>query len=269
MVVLAKGEAVGGVVVVAVGERDEVGGVDEGDVLCGGELDAEAAGGALVIVDFEDLAAEGGAAAVFGRVVGDTQCWILNVGSVVAALCRDKFLNGRKVREIAGDEGLAHSLAGGGDGGEVLEAIGEAGEGLILIGDAEVAADDGVSINFQRLPETVAGEVAEWQLGVVLVVVFADLEEAGGETISQRLAPRDAVRRGEAFIDQIEGGEQQQRFVRPFVPLSTDTDDTHVEGVEAFDGGIERHAIRKADDLLGGKEEVWGRPPAVGNSDHE
>lgn len=80
VVVFAEGEAVGGVVVLADGERDEVGGVDEGDVVAGGELDAEAAGGALVIVDFHDLATEGGRAAVFGRVFGDTRCWILNVG---------------------------------------------------------------------------------------------------------------------------------------------------------------------------------------------
>lgn len=65
VVVLAEGEAVGGMIVAGFGEGDEMGGVDEGDVVAGGELDAEAAGGALVIVDREDLAAEGGAAAVF------------------------------------------------------------------------------------------------------------------------------------------------------------------------------------------------------------
>ena len=79
VVVFAEGEAVGGVVVVGCGERDEVGGVDEGDIIAGVQADAQAAGGALVVVDFEDLAAEGGAAAVFGRVVRDTQCWVLNV----------------------------------------------------------------------------------------------------------------------------------------------------------------------------------------------
>lgn len=71
MVVLAEGEAVGGVVVAGFGEGNEMGGVDEGDVVAGGELDAEAAGGALVIVDGEDLAAEGGGAAVFEGLVCD------------------------------------------------------------------------------------------------------------------------------------------------------------------------------------------------------
>ena len=65
VVVLAEGEAVGGVVVEAIGKRDKVCGVDERDIVAGGEADTETAGGALVIVDFEDLAAEGGAAAVF------------------------------------------------------------------------------------------------------------------------------------------------------------------------------------------------------------
>ena len=73
VVVFAKGEAVGGVVVLALGKRDEVGGVDEGDVVTGGQLDAETAGGALVIVDGEDLAAEGGRAAVFGFFLGDEE----------------------------------------------------------------------------------------------------------------------------------------------------------------------------------------------------
>jgi hypothetical protein len=73
MVVLAKREAVGGVVVLTLRKGDEVGGVDEGDVVAGRELDAEAAGGALVIVDGEDLAAEGGRAAVFEGLVCDEE----------------------------------------------------------------------------------------------------------------------------------------------------------------------------------------------------
>jgi len=73
VVVFAEGEAVAGVVVVGLGEWNQVGGVDEGDVVSGGQADAQAAGGALVIVDFEDLAAEGGAAAVFEGFVGDLE----------------------------------------------------------------------------------------------------------------------------------------------------------------------------------------------------
>ena len=57
VMVLAKREAVGGVVVLALGKRDEVGGVDEANVIAGGELDAKAAGRALMVVGGDDLAA--------------------------------------------------------------------------------------------------------------------------------------------------------------------------------------------------------------------
>lgn len=79
VMVFAEGEAVGGVVVVGLREGDEVGGVDEGDVVAGGKPDAQAAGGALVVVDIEDESAEGGAAAVFERLFCD-ECG-LRVGS--------------------------------------------------------------------------------------------------------------------------------------------------------------------------------------------
>ncbi len=71
VVVLAEGEAVGGVVVVGFRKRDEVGGVDEGDVISGRQADTEAAGGALMVVDLKDLAPEGGAATVFEGLVCD------------------------------------------------------------------------------------------------------------------------------------------------------------------------------------------------------
>ena len=71
VVVLTEGEAVGGVVVAGFGEGNEMGGIDEGDIVAGGKLDAEAAGGALVIVDREDGASKGWAAAVFEGFLGD------------------------------------------------------------------------------------------------------------------------------------------------------------------------------------------------------
>ena len=71
MVVLAEGEAVGGVVILALGKWNEVGSVDETDVVAGGKPNAKPAGGALVVVDGEDLSAEGGRATVFQRLLGD------------------------------------------------------------------------------------------------------------------------------------------------------------------------------------------------------
>lgn len=121
VVVFAKRKAIGGVIVLADRKRDEMGGVDEADIVASGELDAEAAGGALVVVDGEDLAAEGGRSAVFERLFRDEGSSIGNGG------CWD----GReKIWEIPGDQSLAHELAVGGEGDEVLETIGEAGEDL-------------------------------------------------------------------------------------------------------------------------------------------
>lgn len=62
MVVFAEGDAVGGMIVEAAGERDEVRGIDEGQVIGLREADAETAGGALAVVDFKDFPPEARAA---------------------------------------------------------------------------------------------------------------------------------------------------------------------------------------------------------------
>ncbi len=155
VVVLAKGEAVGGVVVLALGKRDEMGGVNEADVVASGKLDAKAAGGALVIVDGEDLAAEGGATAIFGRVFCDLEiglmsddCWFL-------------IFDLERIGEVAGDECLAHELAVRGDGDEILETIGETGENLADIGDADFSADGCGAVALKGLPKAIACQMAE------------------------------------------------------------------------------------------------------------
>lgn len=48
-------------------------------------------------------------------------------------------------------------------------------------------------------------------------LIFEWEERSGGKAVAQRLGPRDAVRRGEAFVDEIERGEQQQRLVGALV----------------------------------------------------
>ena len=68
-------------------------------------------------------------------------------------------------------------------------------------------------------------------------VVFADLEKSIGEAVAQILAPRDAVWRGFSFINEIERGEKQQRFVRSLMRRTLfDRCDAGMEVVEAFDG---------------------------------
>ena len=71
VVVLAEGEAVGGVVVAGLGKRNEVRGIDEGNVVGGRKFNAQAACGTLMIVDVEDEPAKGRTAAVFGGLFCD------------------------------------------------------------------------------------------------------------------------------------------------------------------------------------------------------
>ena len=71
VVVFAEGKAVGGVVVARLGKRNEVRSIDEGHIVTGGKADAQAACGAVVVVDVEDESAEGRTAAVFGGLVCD------------------------------------------------------------------------------------------------------------------------------------------------------------------------------------------------------
>lgn len=250
VVVFAEGQAVCRVVVAAFGKRDEVGGVDEGDVVTGGELDAEAAGGALVIVDGEDLAAEGGAAAVFLHIVCDecglrAESWGMREG---------------KMREVAGDEGLAHELAVGGDGGEVLEAIGETGEDLAdLIDERRGLERDAVAFILDPcLPEAFGSKIVEWVFRRVLVVVFFDQLKAIGEAVAQFLAPGNQLGRGLAFVEEIKNGEQEQRLMGPLMrtPL-LHRRGADVEVVEAFDGGGEEHRRGLSVISYQGKIDPW------------
>ena len=150
-----------------------------------------------------------------------------------------------EVREVAGDEGLAEGLAIYRAGDEEFESVGEASEDLAKVRDEEVAADGGGAIFFQGTPEAIAGKVTEREFRVVLIVVFPDQQEAGGEAIAEFLAPWDAVGSGQAFVDEIQGGEQEQRLVRSLMALTPDAGDTDVQGVDAFDGGIEKHGVRR------------------------
>lgn len=241
VVVLAEGEAVGGVIVAAYREGNEVGGIDEGDVTGRGKFDPQAAGSALMIVDLKDLATESGAAAVFGFVLGHCSSWWLeDVGGSIGRR-RTKKLRG-VLGEVAGDKGLAHLTSVFGQGDEELEAIGEAGVDQTQIGDPDFPTDGGDAIGLDRQPEAIPGEVAEREVGIALVVVFPHDIEARPEAIPQLLAPGDAVGRGEAGIDQIEDREQEQGFVGSLMRRTlSDRRRADVQIVESFDGVIEGH----------------------------
>ena len=146
------------------------------------------------------------------------------------------------VREVTGDEGLAHFAAVFGEGDEEFKAIGEAGKHLADVGHADLPADGSDAIGFEGCPKPVACEIAEGKVRVVLVVVIADEIEAGGEPVADCLAPWDMVGRGETLVDQIEGGHEQQWFVRLFMRRAfLDRSGSDVQVVETFDGGGKEH----------------------------
>ena len=141
------------------------------------------------------------------------------------------------LRKVAGDEGFPHFSAVLGDGDEEIEAIGEAGVDVVEVGDADFAADRGGAVSLERLPEAVPGEVAEWEVGIALVVVLPGDLEARLEAVAQLLAPRDVIGGGEPFVDQIEHREQEQRLVGPFVRRAfLHGRGADVQVVESFDG---------------------------------
>lgn len=163
-------------------------------------------------------------------------------------------------RKIAGDEGLSHELAVGGNGDEILEAIGEAGEDLadVLDGGRGLEGSLAAAVVDPSLPETVCLQIEEWIFRSVFVVVFADEEETGSEAVAELLAPGNMFGSREAFVDQVENCEEQERFVGSLMALAPYADDPDVEVVETFDGGVEKHGIRKAGFLLDGEGKAWG-----------
>ena len=67
--------------------------------------------------------------------------------------------------------------------------------------------------------------------------MFSNELEAGGESIAEFLTPWDAIGSGQAFVDQIEDHEEQQRLVRFLMRRAfLQRRGADVERVEAFDG---------------------------------
>lgn len=111
----------------------------------------------------------------------------------------------------------------------------------------EVGGVDEGSIVDPCLPETVFPQIQEGIFRSVFVIVFADEEETGGEAVAELLTPGYVFGCREAFVDQIEDREQQERFVRWLVALARHADDADVEVVETFDGGVEGHELIESD----------------------
>ena len=118
------------------------------------------------------------------------------------------------MREVAGNKSGAHELAVGGDGDEVLKAVSEAREDLADVRDQNLTTNRRGSIALEGLPEAIACQVTEGKFGIVLIIVFADEQEARSEAVTECLAPRDALWGGKALVNEIECGEEQQWLVR-------------------------------------------------------
>ncbi len=170
------------------GEGNQVCGIDEGDIVAGREADAQSASGALVVVDIEDQAAEGRTAAIFQRLFGDAEVGLMNVdfGGLILDL--------GEIREVAGEKRFAEALAGGGKGSEMLEPIGEASEDLADLVDERRGPERQASgfLLDPGVPETLGLQVEEGIFRRVLVVVFADEQEAGGKAVAEFAGPRNA-----------------------------------------------------------------------------
>ena len=141
--------------------------------------------------------------------------------------------------EVAGQKRLAEMLAVVWCAYGEFETVGQLSEDFADLVDerAGLQRDATVSSLDPCLPESLGLESEERVFRRVLVVVFADLEKSIGEAVTQILAPRDAVWRGFSFINEIERGEKQQRFVRSLMRRTLfDRCDTGMEVVEAFDG---------------------------------
>jgi hypothetical protein len=93
----------------------------------------------------------------------------------------------------------------------------------------------------------------------VLVVVFPDEEEAGGEAVAEFLAPRDAVGRSESLVDEVERGEQEERLVRTLVRAALlHRRGARVEVVKPVDGLIGSHGARVAGERIDLKDKRGG-----------
>ena len=204
-----------------------------------GQPNAQTTGGALAVVNLEDLAAEPG---------GTTRAHVGIVG--VRFGCRRCFLDGAfeevgaqglaGVGEVAGDDRLpqVQPVAGSdepvGDGGR---DFGEDGAGVGLSrGGRGFKWGRALGILPKRLPPFFLSQVEEGILRGALIVPLPDEFEIQRESCPQVLAPRDALRRGPALSDKIHHGEQQERLVRTLMSLTPGTNDTDIEVIQCLDG---------------------------------
>ena len=143
------------------------------------------------------------------------------------------------------------------NGRQRVKAVGEAGKDPSDVGNPDFTLDRRNPIGFDRRPNSIAGEITEWQIGVVLIVVLLDELEPGGEPVANFLAPWDAVRSRKALVDEIESRQEKQRFVRAFVGCAFQhRSGSDIQVIESFNGFGDEHGPRKAGIRAGWKHKI-------------
>ena len=258
VMVFAEGDAVGGVIVEAAGERDEVGGIDESEIIASRKADAEAAGGALAVVDFEDFPAEGGVAAGEGqrwiflkevgawRSVGGWERWMEPRPD--SRLGKERQEQGTGMGEISGNEGVAqeHSVHRG--AGELLHAAREGSvDGAVFGIGCGGSLSQGVgpgSRNPDRLPPALALQMTEGEFRMALILKGSYEIKINLEPVPQGLVPGDAVRSRLAGGQKVQHREDQTGLVGLLVPKRSLAHHIHIEAIQGFHhlvgGGKER-----------------------------
>ena len=116
--------------------------------------------------------------------------------------------------EVAGDQRLSHAVAASGARNENVKTVGEASVNLVEVSDTNLPAYRGGAVGLGRFPKLIAGEISEWQVRVVPIIVFTNEVEASREGVAKFLTPWDAIRGGESCINQIKNRKQEKRLVR-------------------------------------------------------
>lgn len=236
VVVLAEREAVGGVVVGLLAVGDEMRGIDKGQVTDFGHADAESAGGALAVVDFEDLFPEGGTAAGAGLVV---IVFVLRRSRNGRSLMKERFEGGPMNRKIPTHKVLAQDKSVGGREDKAVEAVGEAGINFAHLGHKWRHWDRLTRARINGPPVFVLLKMVIWEIRSVLIQRRADNVEVAGESFPERLRPWDTIGRGLAGGDEIEHGEEQDGFVWFLVAGWAFADDADMESVDPFNGLVD------------------------------
>jgi len=212
--ILAQGQTVRRMIVVALPERNEVCPIDEGQIGIR-QFDAQAAGGTLKIVGFENDASERGVTTGHFRLrvifvaFRFPSLKLSFVGRIGRPLDEQRLQLSSQLGKVSRDECSTKLRPRLGRAKENVHSLGHPrkyGPGLRLTnrwGISERAFQP--TLQFKRLPKMIALQMVEWEIGCFLVVIPSDHFEVNGEPVAQCWRPRDLPGFCLTFGNQIEG----------------------------------------------------------------